>query len=275
MSETVERNYTMEDLQMLQMSQVFQNAFVIDLAEFTADFPNMDASFGSEMQTAIDDADAFPSGDEIESEIAVVTEELNAQLPLGRKALQKLYTYVELAWGSKAKDNAFGRSKYLVGHRSQMGMKNLLDLGYRQAQIASNKAELLAIGYTQVAIDELKTIAEAIEMLSERQEDMYSESMVVTEHRVEAYNRVWEFMKRINRASKVTYVDSPAKLKQYMLYPNSGGKVKILHDEAEDIGEEERDSHASLGMTLEGADTSTSLSDLVGEEENLSLRGTK
>ncbi len=211
---------------------------MIDVAEFTADFPNMDATFASEMQTAIDEADAFPSGDEIESEIAVVTEELNAQLPLGRKALQKLYTYVELAWGSKAKDNAFGRSKYLVGHRSQMGMKNLLDLGYRQAQIASNKAELLAIGYTQLAIDELKTIAEAIEMLSERQEDMYSESMVVTEHRVEAYNRVWEFMKRINRASKVTYVDSPAKLKQYMLYPNSGG----------------------------GASTSAPLSDLVGEE---------
>ena len=215
------------------MAQVFQNSFEIDLADFTADFPTMDATFAAEMQTAIDDADAFPSGDEIESEIAVVTEELNAQLPLGRKSLQKLYTYVELAWGSKAKDNAFGRSKYLVGHRSQMGMKNLLDLGYRQAQIAGNKAELLAIGYTQTAIDELKTIADAIEILSEKQEDMYSESMVVTEHRVQAYNSVWGFMKRINRASKVTYVDSPAKLKQYMLYPNSGGGAKIIDEGAE------------------------------------------
>lgn len=40
MPEPIERDYTLDDLQMLQRAQVFHNNFVVDKAAFVADFPN-------------------------------------------------------------------------------------------------------------------------------------------------------------------------------------------------------------------------------------------
>jgi hypothetical protein len=221
MSDQLERDFTMDDLQMLQRAQVFHNNFVTDKAAFVADFPHLDDPFAADFQTAIDDADAIPSGSEVDAEIAVKTEELNAQLPLGRKALQKLYTYVDLAWNSKARENEFGRGKYEKARNSQVRMKELLELANRRAEVPANKTALLAVGYTQAAIDELQTIETAIDTLNAEQEDMLSARAVKTETRVKAYNEVWSYMQKINKASKVTFADSPAKIEQYMLYPGA------------------------------------------------------
>jgi hypothetical protein len=41
MSDQLERDFTMDDLQMLQRAQVFHNNFVADQATFVADFPHL------------------------------------------------------------------------------------------------------------------------------------------------------------------------------------------------------------------------------------------
>ena len=221
MPEQVERDYNMDDLDMLQRAQVFHNAFVGDQATFVADFPHLATPFETEFQTAIDAADAIPSAAEVDGEISAVTFELNEQLPLGRKALQKLYTYVELAWPKGQKDSAFGRPKYDKARQSQMRMKELLEQAHRQAEVADNKTALLAAGYTQAAIDELKTIETAIDTLNAQQEDMLAGRFEKTMEMITAYNLVWSFMQKINKASKVTFEDNPAKLEPYLLYPTS------------------------------------------------------
>jgi hypothetical protein len=100
-------------------------------------------------------------------------------------------------------------------------MKELLELGYRQASIASQKTALIAAGYTQALIDELQTISDTIDSLNAEQEDMLAERGDRTQTRIEAYNAVWEFMQKINKASKVTFEDNPAKLEMYLLYPTA------------------------------------------------------
>lgn len=221
MSEQIEREYDMDDLAMLERAQVFHDNFVADQATFVADFPYMATPFETDFQTAIDTADAIPSAQEVEGEISEVTFDLNEQLPLGRKALQKLYTYVDLVWPKGQKDSSFGRSKYEKARNSQVKMKELLEQGHRQADKASNKAALLAAGYTQAAIDELETIMTAIDTLNREQENLLSERGDKTYERISAYNAVWDYMKKINSASKVTFVDNPAKINQYLLYPTS------------------------------------------------------
>lgn len=221
MSESVEREYDIEDLLMLERAQVFHDNFVDDKAAFTADFPHLADPFAGDFQAAIDAADAIPLSSTVEAQIAVVTEQLNDQMPLGRKALQKLYTYVELVWNSKARDNEFGRNKYEKARSSQVKMKELLELANAAAEVPANKTELLAAGYTQAAIDELLTIMTAIDTLNAQQEKLLSGRGVKTETRIKAYNAVWDFMKQINKASKVTFEDSPAKIEQYLLYPTS------------------------------------------------------
>lgn len=221
MPKNIVREFVMEDNLMLQLAQVFHDNFVEDQAAFVADFPNLDTPFETNFQTAIDDADAIPSGAAVDGQIKFVTEQLNAKLPLGQKALQKLYVYVGEAWNSKGKEAEFGRSKYVKARNSQIRMKELLELAHAAANETNNKAALLAAGYTQAAIDELKTIENDIDSLNRQQEQMLSKRKFKSEERIKALNAVWEFMQRINKASKVTFVDSPAKIEQYMLYPTA------------------------------------------------------
>lgn len=231
MPEMIERNFDMEDIAMLERAQVFHNSFVIDDAAFIAAFPHLALPFATNFQAAIDAADALPSGYEIDVQIAVVTEELNNMLPLGQRALQKLYTYVDLVWNSKVKLNAFGKSRYEKARNSATRLKELLEFAHRQAEMADNKAALLAAGYTQAAIDELKTIEDNIDAKNAEQEDMFASRGSKTQERVVALNTVWGFMQQINKASKVVFVDNPAKIELYLLYPTSYsslGKVQNL-----------------------------------------------
>ncbi len=225
MADSIERDYKMEDLLMLQMAQVIHNAFVLDQAAFAADFPALATPFNIQFQTAIDNADAIPSAEEVDGQIVAITDELNSLLPLGQKALQKLYTYVEMAFTNPGKQAEFGRPRYEKARNSQLQMKELLETANRIASVASNKAALMAVGYTQAAIDELKSISDDIDDLNSQQEDMLSSRITKTQARIVAYNLVWGFLKTINKASKVTFVDDPAKLEIYMLYPTSGGGV--------------------------------------------------
>lgn len=231
MSDLIVREFTMEDLLMLERAQVFHNAFLTDDADFIAAFPLFTLPFATDFQAAIDAADAIPSGYEIDAQIAVVTEDLNQILILGQKALQKLYTYVDLTWTNKKMYNVFGRSKYEKARNSDLKMKELLELAHRQAEITENKTPLLATGYTQADIDELGAISDSIDAKNAEQEDMMANRGKLTQERVVALNNVWNFMKQINKASKVVFVDNPAKIELYLLYPTSYsslGKVQNL-----------------------------------------------
>ncbi len=221
----IAREYNMDDLEMLQLAQVFHDNFLIDEAAFIAAFPGLGAPFAADFQTAIDTADAIPSAAEVDSEIAVITEELNAKMPLARAALQKLFTYADVAFNSVAKTNSFGKNKYERARQSQVRLKELLELAHRQAEEANNKAALIAAGYSQVEIDELETLMDDIDTLNAQQELELSERGTKTEVRITAMNAVWDFMKRINQASKVVFVDSPAKLDLYLLYPTVHGSL--------------------------------------------------
>lgn len=231
MAKSIERLYDMEDLAMLERGQIFHNAFLIDDPDFVAAFPHLAPPFAPNMQTAIDTADALPSGAEIDAEIAVVTEELNAIMPLGQRAMQILFTYVALAWNSNAKSNLFGKSKYEKARNSVLKMKELLELANRQAEVPANKTALIAVGYTQIAITELKTISDDLDAKNQEQVDMMAARGQKTETRIIALNAVWSFMMQINKASKVVFVDNPAKIELYLLYPtqySSLGKVQGL-----------------------------------------------
>jgi len=231
MPEQVERDYTMEDLDMLVRAQVFHNAFVIDKADFVANFPHLDDPFAADFQTAIDAADALPSAQEVDGEIVEATFNLNEQLPIARKALQKLYTYLDIVWPKGQKNSRFGRINYEKVRQSHSGLKELLEQGHRQAEEPTQKAALIAGGYTQASIDELETIMNAIDTLLAVQVDLMGARFEKTRDRILALNHVWSFMQQINKASKVTFVDNSAKLELYLLYPTkytSLGKVQNL-----------------------------------------------
>ncbi len=217
----IERDYDLNDLYMLEKAQVFHDNFETDKVLFTAAFPHLADPFEADFQAAIDAADDIPSGMEVDAEIAIVTEELNALLELGRKAMQKLFTYVDVAFNSTAKTNSFGKNRYMKARASQLKLKELLETGHRKAAETANQTALIAAGYTADDITELASLRDQIDAKNAQQEDLKSGRYEKTEIRIKAYNVVWEYMVKINQASKVVFADSPAKLTEYLLYPTS------------------------------------------------------
>lgn len=215
----ITRNYTMDDVEMFERAQVFHANFVIDLADFTAAFPALDATFAAAFETTIDDADAIPSNNEVMNEIEIITEQIDDKMAECRVAMQKLFAYAKITFKSDAKVKSFGKSLYLKARNNQLRMIELLELGHRIASETANQAALIAAGYSAAEIAELETLMNELDALNLSQETLKLTRLNKTETRVIAYNAVWEYMVQINQASKVVYATSPAKLTEYLLYP--------------------------------------------------------
>jgi hypothetical protein len=228
----ITRKYSKDDLDMLQQAQVFHDNFVIDKADFIAAFTMFADPFETDFQTDIDAADAIPLDSEVAQAIAIITEEIETEMAKGRTAMQKLFTYAKVGFDdSQASLKAFGKGEYEKSRSNQLKLKEMLEKAHRQASEAANKAILLGAGYSQTDIDNLDTIMTDIDTKDASQEDAKSDRLKKTEDRVIAYNKVWEYLEKISEASKVIYVDSPAKLQQYVLYPSSStlpGKVQNM-----------------------------------------------
>lgn len=221
MAKEIIREYVLDDLVMLERAQVFHDNFLIDKAVFVLSFPLLDDPFAANMQTAIDEADAIPSGAQVDSQIAVVTAQLNAAMEEGRKAMQVLFTYANVTWNSAEKTNTFGKNRYNASRASQLKLQELMEMAHEEANITANKTALAASGYTQAKLDNLMAKHDAIHDLNRTQEQMKSQRGEKTRLRIIALNNVWGFMKQINQASKVVFADNEAKLDQYMLYPTA------------------------------------------------------
>jgi hypothetical protein len=270
----ITRTYSKEDLEMLMQAQVFHDNFAIDKADFIAAFTMFADPFEADFQTEIDAADAIPLDSEVAQAIAIITEELENEMVKGRAAMQKLFTYANVAFdGSQASLKSFGKSEYEKARNNQLKLKELLEKAYRQASETANKAILLGVGYSQTDLDNLDTLMTDIDTKDASQEDAKSDRLKKTEDRVIAYNKVWAYLEKISEASKVIYLDSPAKLQQYVLYTSSShlpGKVQnmgydygtntVSWDAAPnaDTYQLERKYHTDPEWTVvyEGADTS-------------------
>ena len=161
--EPIKRDYQKDDLDMMEQAQVFHDTFVNDKADFIAAFPMFADPFAANFQTQITSADTLATDAEVVQAISIITEQIETKMELARKAMQKLFVYVKVAFNdSQAMLRAFGKGDYTKAYQSAMKMKELLEKANRQAEIAANKAVLIAAGYTQGDIDELEDIMEEI-----------------------------------------------------------------------------------------------------------------
>lgn len=218
--QSIKRTFSKDDLDMMEQAQVFHDSFIVDKADFIAAFPKFADPYAADFQAEIITTDAIPGDAEVQQEIAIKTEQLEAQMVLGRKALQKLFTYVKVAFdGSQAMLKVFGKGEYEKARSNQMRMKELLEKANRQGEVAAYKAALIAAGFLQADITNLQTLSLTIATLNQEQEDLKTSRLLKTELRIIALNKVWAYMVEISEASKVVFEDSPAKLAEYSLYP--------------------------------------------------------
>ena len=222
MSNNILRFYTYEDEAMLVKAQVMHDNLADDLAIFTSFFPWVTAATALALQTSIDVAEVLPLDTQVLANLKVLTEDVNAQVALGNAALHTLGIYAKLTYpNSDARQRVFGQDQWQVARTDQEKMINALEHAHSMATQAPYNADLIAKGYTAPQAANLLTIANAIRDTNTLQEDAKSLRPVTTQSRIMKYNDVWTQMKTISTCSKVAFAGNPAKLEQYMLYPNS------------------------------------------------------
>lgn len=222
MAKEINREYNLEDEAMLVRAEVMHTQLVADLAAFTAKFPFIDAAYEAAMAATINTANALPLDNQVVSNLKVLTEDVNAQVILGRSALKALGIYAKLTYpDSEARQRSFGQDQWADAYNDQEKMMNALEQAHAQAIAAPYATDLDLKGFTATDAANLATIATAIRTRNNLQENAKNNRPVSTQDRVIQYNSVWDIMKEVNLASQVVFADNPAKLESYLLYGGS------------------------------------------------------
>ena len=218
------RAYAKADDKMLEQAQTMRTLFETDKADFTTLYPYLADPFSADWQSDIDAAQALPIADDELAELKVKTEDVELQLEAARALYQTLASYVKLLFpDSKARQDIFGLNKYEKMRQSQTKMYDLMQLAYRRASSADYQTDLVALGFGLTDIGDLSSVAQELYDMNDAQEAFKQNIRVLSEDRVEAYNKVWGSMVAVSNASKQVYAADYAKQQQYLLYPEGEG----------------------------------------------------
>lgn len=219
------RLYHMPDEDMTTRAQTMHDNLDTDIADFTAKFPGINGGFVTSFATDITTAKNFMSDTAVVNMIKVLTEDLEASVEEGMRALDALDVYAREAFDdSPAKQRVFGQDTWAKARNDQQKMVKALKLAHSFANVDPYKSALIAEGMTTGDIADLLTIAGNIDLKDGLQEKAKSGRGVTTEERIKVYNIVWAREQKISIASEYVYRDDAAKRAQYLLYPQASGE---------------------------------------------------
>lgn len=213
----------MGDDPMLERAEVFHDALEVELADFTARFPWLDATWLASFQADITAADAFPTDDSVVLDIKVLTGDVGAAMQQGYAGLLTLGAYAKLAYPTDlARQKVFGNQNWTAARNSTLKLQEALELAHSKAEMAEYKTALLNKGYTQAEIDMLLTLSDELKLKNRLQEAAKMGRHVTKHDRIALHNVVWQRMQTINTCAEVVRVSDKERKAQYQLYPSEG-----------------------------------------------------
>lgn len=232
MAKKEKRMYSKTDILMLEQAGVVHALlYGTDgsdgkLADFTTDFPELNAAWLAAFKAAIDSADEVPGDREVLIDQRVDTQSVNQLMDLARKRMTRLYRYAGIAYADKHKPrDIFAYALFIVGRYSQSKLHEAMLVAHEQAKTEPHKTKLTAAGFSQSRIDELFTLAQSLSATNLEQEIKKTDRVGITQERIKKCNTVWKLWKKLNMAAKVIYASDFASRKQFTLYPENAGKT--------------------------------------------------
>lgn len=225
MAQTARRMYTMGNDVMLERAHVFHDCLSVELPDFTARFPWMDANWAADFEAEIAVADAFPSDLSVRLEMQVVTGDLLNAMQRAYAALRVLAGYAALAWpADRSRQRAFGQDKWKAAHQSTLRLAEALELARATAEDTDFKPHLMAKGCTQADIDQLAALASELRQRNNLQEAANADRKVKRHDRVLLFNAVWQRMTTLSTCANVVWAGDAERRKQYQRYPSRAKK---------------------------------------------------
>lgn len=221
----ISRKYNMQDETMLVSAQVKHDMLVKNLGLFTASFPFINADFATDFQTKITDAEALALDSQYKNEKNVITAELKDTMAKAYAALRQMDTYTKIAYKKGDKhQRAFGQDSWTAARYKKDYLVAALDLAYQKLNEEPFKTTMQNIGFTTAQTDALEAFANKLRTNGTDQISASKNRNISTQERITMYNEVWEFVRKLNLASKVVYAHNPAQQKLYQLYPSPSNK---------------------------------------------------
>jgi hypothetical protein len=235
MAQTAHRTFTMANEVMLERARVFRDRLLVELPEFTAHFPWLDAAWAADFGAEVEAADAFPSDLSVRLDLQVITSDLMQTMQQGHIALRALAGYAALAWPTdRERQRAFGQDRWPAARQNCLRMAEALELAYATAEDPDFRPHLMEKGYTQTAIDQLAVLATELRGRNNLQEAAKADRRVKKRDRVMLFNAVWQRMSTLSICASVVWAGDAERRKQYQRYPAKTKKKVADADPSEE-----------------------------------------
>lgn len=212
------------DSKMTEAARTIWGLLTTDIAAFTAFDSTMDAAFLTAYENAINDADTVVADTAVIDQLVTKTETVIGLMDRARSKYRDVKYFVQKAFPSSVGiQGEFGLNDYEQARKSAALMIQFLDELHNACTIYSG--QLIAAGYSQVAIDEIIEIREKLQLGNFRQEVFKKERPKLTEDRIIILNKCYNMMVQVNAAAQLVFRDDYAKQKQYVYSPAPGSTV--------------------------------------------------
>jgi hypothetical protein len=221
--ESVHRIYNLNDAALIQWLRKMHALLLLYLPDFTAYDLMFDALYATALNTEINDAEALPDDPIVLGQQKALTEQVIANMVLARDIFQHIKRFVKKAFpDSPAVWDEFGFSRYDEARNLQSKM--ILFLRDLHVTADKYKAELIAVNYTQLMIDEILTIHGQLSSSDSSQEVKKETRSVDTQARVEAYNVLYVKGADLCESGQYIYRSDPAKYNMFIIPVEKGHK---------------------------------------------------
>ncbi|MFN0032591.1 MAG: hypothetical protein ACKVOR_10570 [Flavobacteriales bacterium] len=195
-----------------------------DLALFTVRFPWLTQSWLDDYLADIDEADNYPSDDDLVTGLTVLTYDLGETHKASRLALNVVDAYATIMWPKeKVLQRQFGQDRWQKAYGNSTLLNDVLRFAFNRCSIATIKADLFSKGMAQGDIDVLNSLANEITNKNMLQEEAKTDRKISTRTRLLLHNGVHEKMALVAVCSTAVWPDNAEKQEQYQVYPTGHG----------------------------------------------------
>lgn len=222
------RFYNTSDEFMVERSDTIQQLFSDNLAPFTLFDPELDAAFATAWQTAIDNAVAAESAETVDDQMQQLTDAVLVAMNNGRKKYVEVGYYFKLAFPkNRAVMKEMGADDYVKARNRQMRLVMFLENLHLKAE--KYKTQLIAKGYTQLKIDAIDTLRQALQAANKAQNAYAKGRPVLTQDRENILNACYSFTDRVCEAANSVFYDDEVMRALFVFNPGGeNGDAEIF-----------------------------------------------
>jgi len=220
------RNYQGSDGYMLETSSALRVLFVENLPAFTSFDSTLDATFATDWLAKIEAAATVVHHTQVKDISAQKTDDVLELMEKCRLKYNEVKFFAIKAFkNSESKQAEFGTDTYASARARNVSMVAFMDEMHKACQ--KYLTQLLAAGMSQVSIDEIPLLRDALFAANTEQESYQRATPVLTQERIAVLNQCYDATRLVIDAAMVVYYNDYARRNMFVYLPHTGDKKDI------------------------------------------------